>query len=66
MLPTQVPALGRREVIFHDDAVDVVGFVLQAPSEHAGAFHRDWFAELVLALAYCEVRPGDWHVGAWE
>ena len=66
MLPPQASALAGREVIFHDDAVDVVCFVLQAPGQSAGALDGDCFAELVLAAADGEVGAGDFPVGAGE
>jgi hypothetical protein len=66
VLPAQVAALRRGEVVFHHDAVEVVGLVLQAAGEGAGALDRDRVAELVLAPADGEVRPGDGQVGAGE
>jgi hypothetical protein len=44
----------------------VVGLVLQAAGEGAGALDRDGVAELVLAAADGEVGAGDRQVGAGE
>jgi hypothetical protein len=64
VLAAQVATFRRGEVTFHYDAVEVVGLVLQAPGERAGALDADRLPELVLPSADREIRPGDRQVRA--
>jgi hypothetical protein len=59
VLAAQVPALSRCEAVLHHDAVEVIGLVLQAPSERARARDPDRLSELVLATDDRHVRPSD-------
>src|SRR5699024_5075403 len=51
MLAVDVAALSRREKVFHHDAIDVVGLVLQAPCEGSGSGDLDGLTKLVIAVA---------------